>query len=214
MQIWNGIETGVQFDQIQSKLFPHHLPNSRPAGNWIPDHCPRMLSPWDSPLSRCPVDSQIWQPRPPPTLLSPLPSSWWRLLGDSSMRVVPRGAGSGQIYTLNSVEQSFHQSRSPFLHVFPSIGGCHLGKTSAIRGWYLQGFWHQPNESGQFPSIIRSCFHSFDLGRWIHLNNEHGVAWHQCIAMEEIIMGTALMGRWVGVRAGKQNWYLSQAFKP
>ena len=86
MQIWNGIETepGVQFDQIQSKLFPHHLPNSCPAGNRIPDHCPRILSPWDSPLSRCPVDSQIWQPRPPPTLLSPPPfflvtPPWWQL---------------------------------------------------------------------------------------------------------------------------------------
>ena len=197
MQIWNGIETepGSNLTKYNQNYFLtiSQIPALQETEFLIIalEYCHRGTP-------HCPdVPSTLKfgnQDHPPPPW-APLPSSWWRLLGDSSMRVVPRGAGSGQIYTLNSVEQSFHQSRSPFLHVFPSIGGCHLGKTSAIRGWYLQGFWHQPNESGQFPSIIRSRFHSFDLGRWIHLNNEHGVAWHQCIAMEEIIIGTALLGR-------------------
>ena len=115
------------------------------------------------------------------------------------MRVVPRGAGSGQIYTLNSTEQLFHQSRSPFLSVLFHQSRRRVspwGKSSAIRGWHLQGFWHQPLNQDSSPSISRSWFHSFDFATCIQLG----------------VKGRNMGFSFIGCRS-KQNLHLSQAFK-
>ena len=96
------------------KLFGFILKNRNsqdpsPRGNWIPEQHPRRLLSPDQTIHcpgprRYPAGLPIRWRRPPhnsphlrPHLPPPSSSSWWRLPGDSSMWVVPRGSRSGQI---------------------------------------------------------------------------------------------------------------------
>ena len=81
-----------------------HSQNSSPRGNWIPEQHPRRLLSPDQTIQcpgprRYPAGLPIRWLRPPHSSPTPPPpsSSWWRLPGDSSMWVVPRGSRSGQI---------------------------------------------------------------------------------------------------------------------
>ena len=73
-----------------------------PRGNWIPEQHPRRLLSPDQTIHcpgprRYPAGLPIQWLRPPHNSPPPPSSSWWRLPGDSSMWVVPRGSRSGQI---------------------------------------------------------------------------------------------------------------------
>ena len=114
----------------------------RPFGNWIPDHCPRnchrgtlQMSHWLSNLA-----TRITSQEPTPTTNPPFPSpsSWWRLLGDSSIQVIPGGQGSGQIYQWGGLDLQ------DLLDLDPEFVRTTIPSISTL-GWF---FFHQSTHVG------------------------------------------------------------------